>query len=44
MYFDIFIFSTTLSVTFLIIIRIGRDTVINIYMALCKVPIILVRF
>jgi hypothetical protein len=38
------VFSTTLSETFPIIRRIRRDITINVHMASCKVPVILVRF
>ena len=40
----VFIFSTTLSETFLILRRIQPDIVINVKMSFCKVPVILVGF
>ena len=39
-----FIFSTTLSKTFLILRRIQRDIVINVKTSLCKGPVIFVGF
>jgi hypothetical protein len=40
----VLIFSTTSSKTFLILRRIKRDTIINLYSSLCRVYVILVRF
>ena len=40
----VLIFSTTLSSTFLILRKIGRDMVTNVHMSSCKVPVIHVRF
>jgi hypothetical protein len=40
----IFIFSTNLSQTFIILRRIQRDIIINLHASSCKVPVILVRF
>jgi len=40
----VLIFSTILSETFRILRLTERDTIVNVYLTLCKVPAILVRF
>jgi len=40
----VLIFSATLCETFLILRRIQRDKIINVYCSSCKVSVILVRF
>jgi hypothetical protein len=40
----VYIFSTTLSQTFLILRRIQRDIIITVHRSSCKVPFIIVEF